>query len=288
MPTPQHHTFTDAHGVIIHYYVWAADEPRAVLQLAHGLGEYAVRYQALADQLAAAGISVWAHDNRGHGKTGVEQFGGDLSKLGRPGPGGLRAEVDVIHQFTGIIRAANPGLPLAYLGHSWGSILGQILLNDHADDFDAVVLSGTAYRMPGHMNAGDLNARHKHLGDTGYEWLSRDTAVAAAVAQDELFFHAEVMKLFGVVDALKVFGRPTRLAKDLPMLILIGSEDPLGGEVSVRKLAEAYIERGGLSDVEVVVYQEGRHEMFNETNQQEVRDDVQGWLTERLGLAVEG
>lgn len=282
--TKTHETFVDAEGVTIHYYTWKAPKPRAVVQLAHGLGEYASRYEALAQFLVANGISVWANDHRGHGETGLQQWGGDHAQLGKPGPGGIRAEVADLHQFTGIVKDANPGIPLIYLGHSWGSLLGQMLVNEHADDFDAIVLTGTAHRVPGQMNAGQLNAKHKHLGTTGYEWLSRDTAVSAAFLADPLTFYADTLKLFGLVDGLRLFGRPTRLAKDVPLLIVIGNEDPLGGEVSVRRLANDYVRRGGLSDVEVVVYDGARHEVFNETNQDEVRADLLLWLEDRLLL----
>ena len=278
-------TFVDANGVTIHYYVWKAPKPRAVLQLAHGLGEYASRYETLAQFLVSNGISVYANDHRGHGATGLEQTGGDYSKLGRPGVGGLRAEVADLHQFTGIIKGENPGIPLAFLGHSWGSLLGQILINDHAADFDAVVLTGTAFRVPGQMNAGQLNAKHKHLGTTGYEWLSRDPKVSQAFLDDKLTFYADTLKLFGLIDGLRLFGQPaTPLGKDVPVLIMIGSEDPLGGEVSVRKLADALVRKGELTDVEVVVYTGARHEVFNETNQDEVRTDLLAWLESRLGL----
>ena len=280
--TKTHETFVDAGGVTIHYYAWKAKKPRAVVQLAHGLGEYAGRYETLAQFLVANDISVYANDHRGHGETGLEQWGGDLTKLGKPGDGGIRAEVADLHQFTGLIKAENDGIPLVYLGHSWGSLLGQMLLNDHADDFDAAVLTGTAHRVPGQMNAGQLNAKHKHLGTTGYEWLSRDPAVSQAFLDDRLTFYADTLKLFGLVDGLRLFGRPKQLAKDIPLLIVIGDEDPLGGENSVRKLADDYVTRGGLSDVELVVYAGARHEVFNETNQDEVRTDLLAWLEDRL------
>ncbi len=281
--TKTHDTFVDAGGVTIHYYAWKAPKPRAVVQLAHGLGEYASRYETLAQFLVANGFSVYANDHRGHGATGLEQNGGDPTALGKPGAGGIRAEVADLHEFTAIVKAANPGLPLVYLGHSWGSLLGQMLVNEHSADFDAVVLTGTAYRVPGGMNAGQLNARHKHLGDTGYEWLSRDEAVSKAFLDDELTFYADTLKLFGLVDGLRLFGKPAKnLAHDVPLLIVIGDEDPLGGEASVQRLADAYVRRSGLTDVEVVVYTGARHEVFNETNQEEVRADLLEWLEERL------
>ena len=279
---PHTHTFTDAQGVTVTYYVWPAESPRAVLQLAHGLGEYALRHAPLAEALAASGITVYADDHRGHGQTGLDQ---NPDKLGALGRGGLRAAVADLHQLTGIIKADLPGLPIYFLGHSWGSLMGQRLINDHAGDFAGVILTGTAYRMPGAMAAGDLNAKHKHLGTTGYEWLSRDTAVSDAFVADPLTFYADALKLFGVADGLRLFGRPRHpMPADVPLLILIGSEDSLGGVESVHKLADAYRDRGGLTDVEVIVYEEARHEIFNETNKAEVIADLQAWLDKRLAV----
>jgi alpha-beta hydrolase superfamily lysophospholipase len=277
------HSFVDALGVTIHYYSWAAPAPRAVVQIAHGLGEYATRYERLAQALVAAGYSVYADDHRGHGQTGLGQYGGDASKLGRLGPGGLRATIEAVRRLSGIARDEHPDVPLAILGHSWGSLMVQTILNRHAGDYDAAILTGTAYRLPGSMNSGQLNARHRHLGTTGFEWLSRDPAVSQAFLDDPLTFYADVLKLFGLADGLRLFGVPTRsIERDLPLLIMIGSEDPLGGERSVRRLANAYLKRSKLSDVEVVVYEGARHEIFNETNRDEVVSDLVNWLDQRL------
>ncbi len=183
-----------------------------------------------------------------------------------------------------IIRAENPGSKLAVIAQSWGSILAQIIINQHPEDWDAVVLTGTAYRTLRHMNSGQLNAKHKHLGTTGFEWLSRDPKVAQAFVEDPLTFYANAPKLFGIVDGLRLLGTPAKgLAKDVPLLIMIGNEDPLGGEESVTRLATAYAQRSGLTDVTVEVYSEARHEVFNETNRDEVLADLLGWLSTRVG-----
>jgi alpha-beta hydrolase superfamily lysophospholipase len=276
-------TFVDAEGVTIHYYSWSSPEPKGILQIVHGLGEYATRYEALAQALVAAGFSVYADDHRGHGRTGVEQHAGNMKLMGRLGPGGLRATIEVVRQLTTIIRAENPGVPLAVLGQSWGSLMVQTILNHHAGDYDAAILTGTAYRAPGSMNAGQLNAKHKHLGTTGFEWLSRDPAISQAFLDDPLTFYADTLKLFGLADGLRLFGVPTKnIEKDLPLLIAIGSEDSLGGEKSVRILAEKYLSRSKLTDVEVDIYDGARHEIFNETNRDEVFADLVAWLNSRL------
>ena len=278
----QHRTFTDAHGVVVHYYVWAPGKPKAVVQLAHGVGEHALRYELLAQALVAAGYAVYADDHRGHGQTGVDYWKGDLAQIGKLGVGGLRATQQNLLDLTRIAQEENPGLPFVMLGHSWGSLMVQNLLSAGPHPWSAVVLTGTAFRTPFDMNGGDLNARHKHLGDTGAEWLSRDPAVARAFVDDPLTTDAKVLQLFGVADGLRLFGRPKRVQPPVPLLIMVGDDDPLGGEASAKKLADAYLRRGGLTDVELIVYAGARHEVFNETNQAEVRADLIAWLDDRL------
>ena len=190
-----------------------------------------------------------------------------------------------LRQLSGIAHEEHSKLPLVLLGHSLGSILGQMMLNDDARPYAAAVLSGTPYRTLLHMNGGDLSKRHrpKGGGGTGTEWLSRDPEVWTKFANDPLTFDAKVAKLFGLREALGLLGRPKKIARDLPLLIQIGSEDPLGGPKSVQLLAQAYQERGGLTDVTVEIYEGARHEVYNETNRDEVIGDLVAWLDSKLG-----
>lgn len=279
----QDRTFVDARGVRVHFYQWKAGKPIGVVQVAHGLGDHALRYEQLAQKLVSAGFTVYADDHYGHGQTGLEQWGGDSSKLGRLGPTGMRGTVESVRELTDLIRSENPGLPLALLGHSWGSIIAQKIVNRHSGEYDALVLTGTAYRTFRHMNGGDLNARHKQLGTTGNEWLSRDPAVARDFERDPLTFSATAIKLFGLADSLRLLGRPAKnLPNDLPVLIQIGSDDSFGGTESAELLAQTYLTRSGLSDVELIVYTDARHEVFNETNREQVFADTIAWLKDRL------
>jgi alpha-beta hydrolase superfamily lysophospholipase len=275
--------FTDARGVAIVYDVHpAVGEPRAVIQLLHGVGEHAGRYGALVSALTADGFTVYADDHRGHGRTGMAQHG-DAAKLGRLGPGGHRAAVDAVWRFSQLIHDENPGLPLVLLGHSWGSFLAQILLDRHPDAYDAVILSGSALRWPGSLNSGDLNAPWKSADAMGTEWLSSDLAVGRAFLDDPLTTTTPLLRLFGPVDAARLFGRPRKdLGRDIPVLLLVGRDDTVGGPKSVHRLAEAYRTRSGLTDVTTLVYPGARHEIFNETVQEQVRGDVLAWLDTRF------
>ncbi|MGO2932548.1 alpha/beta fold hydrolase [Microbacterium sp.] len=280
---PQTREFTDAHGVVIVYDVHAAEgAPRGVVQLLHGVGEHAGRYVALIAELTAAGFIVYADDHRGHGRTGIHQHTGP-AKLGRLGKGGLRAATAAVWQLTGIIRDEHPDLPLVLLGHSWGSFLAQKLVNEHPEAWDAVVLTGSALLTVRDLNAAPLNARWEGKDATGYEWLSRDKTVWKEFDDDPLTTNVPLLKLFGPIEALKLYGRPAKnLGHDIPMLLLVGGDDPVGGPHSVHKLADAYRTRSGLTDVTTLVYPDARHEIFNELQQQEVRADLLAWLDKHV------
>jgi alpha-beta hydrolase superfamily lysophospholipase len=284
--------FIDAHGIAIVYDVHpAVDEPRGVVQLCHGYGEHAGRYERLIADFTAHGLIVYADDHRGHGRTGMRQHGGDSSQLGRLGPGGVPAAVDAIWQFTQIIRAENPALPLVLLGHSWGSFVAQMLLNRHPDAYDLVVLSGSVYRQLGSGNLGDLNERWNGPGATGMEWLSTDDEVVKAFIADPLCTVVPMGKTFGLYGQLQMLGKPRRKLRDaaghdVPILLLVGRDDPVGGPRSVHRLAEAYRTRSGLTDVTTYVYPDVRHEIFNEVGQEKVRADLLAWLDARLPARV--
>lgn len=279
--------YTDAHGVAIVYDVHpATGDPRGVVQLLHGVGEHAGRYAAVIAQLTAEGFTVYADDHRGHGRTGMRQHG-DPERLGRLGQGGMPATVAALRQFTELIRAENPDLPLILLGHSWGSFLAQILVNDDPRAYDAVVLTGTALRWPGSLNAGALNAPWKGPDATGREWLSSDPAVGEAFGADPLTTDRPLLALFGPLDAARLFGRPrkglhARRAADLPVLIMVGREDTVGGAASAHRLARAYRERSGFDDITTLIYPGARHEVFNEVQQADVRADLMAWLNARF------
>ena len=277
-------SFTDAHGIEITAYAWVPEAPTAVVQIAHGIGEHALRYEAFARHLAGSGFAVYADDHRGHGETGRRQSEGDLTRLGKLGPGGLVATEEEVQRLTEIARERHPGLPVAMFAHSWGSLMAQRILNEHPRAWDAVVLSGSAFRTFRHMESGDLNARWAdEAGATGFEWLSRDPAVARAFLADPLCFPADVLKLFGVADGLRLFGKPTAgLAPEVPILIVSGSADPISRGDGLRLLGEAY-RRRGVRDVTVKIYPGARHELLNEINRDAVFADVTTWLLERVG-----
>ena len=279
-------SFRDSFGVDIVFYEWPVADPKAVVQIAHGLGEHARRYDQMAAALNKAGFSVYADDHRGHGQTGLGQIERkQINKLGNLGQGGMDATFKQVLDFSKLIKSENPGKPLVFLGHSWGSFIAQKVINNSSDLYDAVVLSGSALTMPGYLATGDFNKVWKKLpGSTGYEWLSRDVEVQKKFVADPLTFLAAAMQVFGVANSLKLFGTPSKnVRSDLPILVQVGEADPIGGEYSNKALVEAYRKKAGIQDIELFVYHDARHEIYNELNKDEILQDLIKWINIRIG-----
>jgi alpha-beta hydrolase superfamily lysophospholipase len=277
--------FKDDFGVEIMFYEWPVAEPKAVIQIAHGLGEHARRYDAMAATLNKAGFSVYADDHRGHGQTGVKQLENkQIKRLGNLGPGGMAATYKQVADFSKLIKAENPNRPLVLLGHSWGSFIAQKIINKYSDMYDAVVLSGSALTMPGYLATGDFNKVWKKLpGSTGYEWLSRDVEIQNKFVADPLTFLAAAGQVLGIKNSLEMFGKPSKdVRRDLPILVQVGEADPIGGEYSNKALVEAYRKNAGIEDIELYVYHDCRHEIYNELNKEAIIQDLVSWVNQRL------
>ena len=282
---PIQRSFKDDFGVEIMFYEWPVANPKAIIQIAHGLGEHARRYDHMAAVLNRSGFSVYADDHRGHGQTGVKQLENkQIKKLGNLGPGGMDATYKQVADFSKLIKSENPGKKLVLLGHSWGSFIAQKVINNSSDFYDAAVLSGSALTMPGYLATGDFNKVWKKLpGSTGYEWLSRDVDIQKKFVADPLTFLAAAMQVFGVSNSLKLFGTPSKQVRsDLPILVQVGQADPIGGEYSNKALVKAYRKNAGTNDIELFVYHDARHEIYNELNKDQIIQDLIDWINIRI------
>lgn len=297
-------TLRAADGVEVFARRWAPEAaPKAAVQIAHGLAEHGARYARLADALTGAGYVVYAGDHRGHGRTAARAD--DLGFFAARD--GWAKVVGDLWQVTRRIAGEHPDRPIVLIGHSMGSSLAQHLMSAHGDAFAGVVLSGTGGKPSALAAAGRLIARlerwrlgargHSDLlqafsfgafnkpfapARTPFDWLSRDPAEVDKYAADPLCgFPAAVQLWIDLLDALgdvTSAARQARIPKRLPIYVIAGSEDPVGGNTrSVQQLLDAY--RGlGLERVTHRFYDGARHELFNETNRDEVTRDLVQWL----------
>jgi alpha-beta hydrolase superfamily lysophospholipase len=198
----------------------------------------------------------------------------------------MRAAIAGLERFGEVIRdAEGDDVPLVMLAHSWGSFMAQHVVNRHPHRYDAVVLTGTAWLQLGYANLGDLNKRFARPGGTPVEWLSRDPAVPEAFMADPYTTERTLQQLFGWPQSFSLIRRPSkRIPSELPLLIMVGSDDAVAGVRSSRALLKDYVRRAHLVDATLIVYEGARHELFNETNREEVRADLIRWLDERFAV----
>jgi alpha-beta hydrolase superfamily lysophospholipase len=282
---PATFTYSGTDGTRIAAYRWPAPAAvRGVVQLTHGMGEHIRRYGHLAAALNAAGFEVVGQDHRGHGATAPDEAG--LGRLGETGWAGLLDDIDVLVSRS---RSEHPGVPLVLLGHSMGSFAVQQYLLDHSDRVDAAVLTGTAVidllapalDLDQPIDLSDFNTPFAPAR-TDFDWLSRDPAQVDAYVDDpRCGFGLDVEGGKAMFTGAAALADPARLAAlrpDLPVYVAVGEADPVNGQmVLVRALVER-LRGAGLKDVTLVSYPEARHEIFNETNRDEVESDLIAWL----------
>jgi alpha-beta hydrolase superfamily lysophospholipase len=277
-------TYKSADGTQIVAYRWDPENPpRAAVQLTHGMGEHARRYDHVAQALNEAGFVVYAQDHRGHGASA------DPASYGDMGPGGWAALVDDIGLLSGIIHDDHADLPLILLAHSMGSFAAQQYLLDHSADVNGVVLTGTAVidllepalDLSQPLDLAIFNAAFAPAR-TDFDWLSRDEAIVDAyIADPACGFGIDAEATKGMFAGARRLADPAQVAamrSDLPVYIAVGENDPVnGGLALLTPLTDRY-QAAGLDDVTVRVYPGARHEILNETNRDEVIAELNAWL----------
>lgn len=290
--------FTAFDGKKIAIAVWdEAKNPKAVVQIVHGMAEHIARYDEFARFLNSRGYIVEGDDHRAHGLT-------DRDALGLAGSGDLfentvRDERDL----TAMLKSRY-GLPVILFGHSYGSFLSQRYLSIDPGELTAAVLCGSAYMTGAPVNFGYAIARRKvkkHRDEEGkifasltfgsYDkkfgeglggWLNRDAEAVGKYNADPLcnftcsngFYYPFFKGLKSIKKA-----KHERLSPDFPLMIISGSDDMVGGRGKlVRKLDKRY-RKLGLSP-KTKLYEGCRHEILNEINRAEVYADVAAFLAD--------
>jgi alpha-beta hydrolase superfamily lysophospholipase len=296
----QEFTFiSEADGLTIYAYHWpATGEAKGAVLIAHGLGEYGLRYDRFAQALTSAGYETYAIDHRGHSKS-IDEDG-----LGTFGKGGWSGLCQDLHSLLKKVRRDHAGLKTILFGHSMGSFAAQRLCLDHSQDMDAVVLSGSssidilaavlaeeaaaATESGAAVELSSFNASFEPAR-TPFDWLSRDeTEVDKYIASPLCGFDLQAESAASLFGSGAYHGEDTAIAKirsDLPVLLVAGDADPLNGGLELLKLLEARWRENGVSDIETAYYKDGRHEMLNEINRDEVTADIVTWMDKVVASA---
>jgi len=294
----------EAHGgKKVYVYCWdKVREPKAMVQIFHGMGEHAGRCKEFAEYLNKHGYLVYASDHRGHGKTA-----GSVENLAYIGEDGFNAIIEDKHLIFQQMRKEHPELPMILIGHSFGSFLSQEYITKYANELKGVALLGSAAQKGLKIHAGYMiaaigrsifgekrqssfmdflsfrNFNNRFKSDKSkHAWICSDMDVVKKYEEDP--FCGGVSRIgfyYYFLKALKNLYKQERLdkiPKGLPIYIAAGEEDPVGEySKSVYNLFKIYKEFG-INDVKLKLYSKMRHEILNEVNKKQVFKDLLDWL----------
>ena len=290
----------------IHVLLWIPEgKVRGVLQIAHGMCEFAERYDGFAAFLAEHGYVVCANDHLGHGKSVTDEH-----QLGffreRDGDGALIADMRRLHI---IMKKKYPDVPYFMLGHSMGSYLMRKYIVKYGQGLQGVILTGTGYEDATTTSAGltlirglaKKNGWHYRSKlvenmthttpylrfdltgeDRSNSWITRDEEITEKYYTDPLCAYTFTLNgyeaLLTTVQYVCNKKNIEKIPKKLPLLIASGSDDPVGNMTKgVTRFYDLCIE-AGIEDVELSIYEGMRHEILNEIDRDIVYDDIYEWL----------
>lgn len=287
----------------LHVVVWQPDgEPKAVLQLSHGMIEFIERYEGLAQYLNEQDILVIGNDHLGHGHTA-----GRDEDLGYFCPEHMsETVVKDLHTVTEYAKKEYPGIPYFLLGHSMGSFMARRYLMTYGDELTGAILCGTgeqtsATLFAGKTAAGILGAfkgqryRSEFIRKTSFkgyndrfekrtenDWLTKDQSIVDWYNGHKFctfgFTINGYKTLFEVLTYIQKQENYNKIPKNLPIYMIAGEDDPVGnyGE-GVKHIYKQYKD-SGIKDISIKLYPNDRHEILNELDKETVYADVADWI----------
>ena len=293
----------------LHVMKWLPESgnPKAVLQIAHGIVEHIRRYDDFAGFISDHGFVVVGNSHLGHGRSSAEE----RDKGFFAEKDGWSTAVADMRRLYDTTHAEYPSLPYFLLGHSMGSFMSRTFLIRYPDLLSGCVLSGTG-QQPGALLSSGLavagiskalfGGRKKSPGlnklsfgayckripspRTPYDWLSRDAAMVDKYIADDDCGYVPTAGLFcDMLGGIRFIGTRKNIGKmrrDLPVLLASGTDDPVGDYGKGPKKVFSLFKNAGLTDVTLKFYDGARHEILNETNRREVYGDILNWLNTKI------
>lgn len=285
---------------------WLPAAPlKAVILLAHGMAEHSARYERLAHAFCEQGYGVYAPDLRGHGMTAEHGTLGHFAD-----DDGWCKVIGDLASLNQHIGQQHPAVPIILLGHSMGSYLAQGYLLHHSASLHGAILSGSNFQPVALYGAARQIARFEKLRQGGkgrsaliewlsfgsfnnkfkpvrtpFDWLSRDPAEVDQYAADPLCgFRCTNQLWIDLLGGLQQISKASNLAQidpGLPLLVIGGECDPVSEGKRLTDLANA-LRTAGSQNLQLKIYPQARHELFNETNRDEVIADVLTWIDQAL------
>lgn len=289
----------------LHVVCWKPNgQPKAIVQIIHGMAEYIERYQEFAEYLTQQGYLVVGHDHLGHGQS-VNPNDPQYGYFGEESISLVLADIRKVEDW---VKISYPSLPYFMLGHSMGSFALRNLLQEDSQNLTGAILMGTGNKPKGLSLALPLvkwlakNHGHKQnpiidrlaFGSfsksfsepSPFNWLSKNPENVAAYEKDAragfIFTNNGFKTLFQLIEGANKKGWADQLPKKFPMLIVSGAQDPVGGFGKGIEEVRRDCVASGLTEIEVMLFPELRHEILLETEKADVYQVIERWLSQHL------
>ncbi len=306
--TKSEHYFTSSNGTDnIAYYIYTPKEKaKALIQIAHGMCEYAARYEDFINHLCGLGYAVIANDHLGHGNSVSDED--DLGYFA-PEHGWIYLIKDLRKTFL-IGKSLFGKIPHYFIGHSMGSLILRCYLAKYSADTNGAIFLGTLGRHPAlpaavilseaEMYLHGVKSRSKKINKllfgmsnmkvedkrTEFDWLTRDETIVADYVADKkcnfIFTASAFHDLFMLLDYCSSNSWYEKVRCDLPILLMGGTDDPVGSFGKGVMQVFRGLNYHAFNDVEVKICDGCRHELLNETNRLEMYDEITHWLDVRM------
>jgi alpha-beta hydrolase superfamily lysophospholipase len=292
--------FASACGIQLHGYRWEPEgQPKAIVQIIHGIAEHVQRYDHFARYLSSLGYIVVAEDHMGHGKSICEEVPQGYFA------GGWDGAVEDCYRLLRAVKAEFPDTPYFLFGHSMGSLVVRKYAKFYDDTIDKLIVCGSPSENPASSVAlnlakliGKVKGDHyrsnliNNMAFSAYRkgfdepspnnWLSsnQDNVEAYDACEDDgyVFTTNGFQNLFTLmIDAYDPKGWNLQ-NKDMPILFIAGEFDPCIGSKEKWEKAQERMREIGYTNVDGVLFDGMRHEILQETNKQKVFDTVLDFL----------
>jgi len=292
------------HTIYAEIYTPRIRSAKGIIQLAHGMIDYVARYKHLAEYLTGEGYILAGNHHLGHGRSvsSPEDYGFFADK------DGAETVIKDMHTFNRYLRDTFPTLPLVVMGHSMGSFITRLYIEEFPHSLRGAIIHGTGGPNPllpfGRAIAAVVSAlkgpRHrstliKKLAFGSYNnkfpksegenaWLTRKIDEVADRASDKytsfIFTVSGYRDLFRMIRDCNSDEWFSEYPKELPTLIMSGDMDPVGAYGKGPDYVYKHLLISGCKSVQLKLYEGARHELFNETEEcrLEVFSDIVTWL----------
>ena len=288
----------------LHVVIWEPNiQVIGVVQISHGMVEYIKRYDEFARYLNQYGILVVGNDHLSHGETAKtdDDWGYFCSD------NMSETVVEDLYKITCFAKKNYPDVPYFLFGHSMGSFMARRYIMTYGNELDGVIISGTGNQSGSVLKAGKImvsltklfkgdryrsrmlknmffskfNARIPNVR-TSNDWLTKDEAIVDKYNADKYCTYSFTVNgyrtLLEVLSFIQNENNIEKIPKNLPVFLIAGEEDPVGNYgKAVKNVYEIY-EQAGIEDISIKLYKDDRHELINETDKEDIYEDIRGWM----------